>query len=58
MDAFGRNRMDGMKFLGVCYDNPERPEIMRHLPNDIDIQNEHGATATMCYMLGALTQLF
>ena len=38
--------MDGMTFLGVCYDNPERPEIMRHLPNDIDIQNEDGATAT------------
>ena len=58
MDAFAQNRMDGMTFLGVCYDNPERPEIMRHLPNDIDIQNEHGATATMCYMLGASTQLF
>ena len=46
MDAFAQNRMNGMSFLGVCYDNPERPEIMRHLPNDIDIQNEHGATAT------------
>ena len=40
MDAFAKNRMDGMEFLGVCYDNPDRPEIMRHLPNDIDIQNE------------------
>ena len=46
MDAFAQNFMDGMTFLGVCYDNPERPEITRHLPNDIDIQNEHGATAT------------
>ena len=40
MDAFAQNRLDGMTFLGVCYDNPERPEITRHLPNDIDIQNE------------------
>ena len=31
---------NGMTFLGVYYDNPERPEITRHLPNDIDIQNE------------------
>ena len=25
---------------GVCYDNPERPEILRQLPNETDIQNE------------------
>jgi hypothetical protein len=56
MDAFAQLRLEGMTFLGVCYDNPERPEIMRHLPNDIDIQNEHGATATMCYMLGVFTK--
>ena len=40
MDAFAQNRMDGMTFLGVCYDNPDRPEILRHLPNEIDIQSE------------------
>ena len=50
MDAFAQNYMDGMTFLGVCYDNPDRPEIMRHLPNDIDIQNEHGATTIMFYV--------
>ena len=41
MDAFAQNRMSGMKFLGVCYDNPERPELLRQLPNEIDIQSEH-----------------
>ena len=46
MDAFAQNRMDGMIFLGVCYDNPDRPDVIRQLPNDIDIQNKHGATAT------------
>ena len=55
MDAFAQRRLEGMTFLGVCYDNPERPEIMRHLPNDIDIQNEHGATATGCLSTGAFT---
>ena len=40
MDAFAQNRLDGMTFLGVCYENQERPEILRHLPNNIDIQNE------------------
>ena len=25
---------------GVCHDNPERPEILRQLPNETDIQNE------------------
>ena len=25
---------------GLCYDNPERPEILRQLPNETDIQNE------------------
>ena len=47
MDAFAQNRMDGMKFLGVCYDNPDRPCVIRQLPNDIDIQNEHGVAATL-----------
>jgi hypothetical protein len=56
MDAFAQHRLEGMTFLGVCYDNPERPEIMRHLPNDIDIQNEHGATATGSHATGAFTQ--
>ena len=54
MDTFAQNRLNGMVFLGVCYDNPERPEIMRHLPNDIDIQNDHGATATLCHIIGEL----
>ena len=58
MDAFAQNRLEGMTFLGVCYDNPERPEILRQLPNDIDIQNEHGATAIMIYMLGASAEPF
>ena len=58
MDAFAQHRLEGMTFLGVCYDNPERPEIMRHLPNDIDIQNEHGSTATMCCTPGVSTYLF
>ena len=40
MDSFAQNRMDRMEFLGVCYDNPDRPEILRQLPNDIDIQSE------------------
>ena len=48
MDSFAQNYIDGMKFLGVCYDNPERPEILRHLPNDIDIHREHSVTAIMC----------
>ena len=56
-DAFAQGRMDGMTFLGMCCYNPWKPDIMRHPPKDIDIQSEHGATATMCYMLGASTQL-
>ena len=55
MDAFAQNRMDGMTFLGVCYDNHERPEIIRQLPNDVDIQNEHGATAIMACIRGFTT---
>lgn len=48
MDSFAQNCMKGMTFLGVSYDNADRPEIIRHLPNAIDIQNEHGVTATVC----------
>ena len=29
-----------MTFAGVMYDTSERPEIIRQLPNDIDIQHE------------------
>ena len=40
LDAFAENRLSGMKFRGVSYENADRPEIIRHLANDIDIQNE------------------
>ena len=40
LDAFAENKLPGMTFRGVSYDNAERPEIIRHLANDIDIQNE------------------
>ena len=40
LNAFAENRLPGMKFRGVSYENAERPEIICHLANDIDIQNE------------------
>jgi hypothetical protein len=40
MDAFAAEKEGGMTFAGVMYDNSERPEIVRQLPNDIDIQHE------------------
>ena len=40
LDAFAENKLSGMTFRGVTYENAERPEIIRHLANDIDIQNE------------------
>ena len=40
LDAFAENKLSGMTFRGVSYENAERPEILRHLANDIDIQNE------------------
>ena len=40
MDAFGRARC-GAAYSGVCYENPERPELHKKLPSDgVDIQNE------------------
>jgi hypothetical protein len=40
MDAFAAEKEAGMTFAGVMYDNSERPEIVRQLPNDVDIQHE------------------
>ena len=40
MDAFAENKLSGMSFRGVTYEGAERPEILYHLSNDIDIQNE------------------
>ena len=40
MDAFAAEKEAGMTFAGVMYDNSDRPEIIRQLPNDIDIQHE------------------
>ena len=40
MDAFANEKMPGMTFCGVMYECPERPEFVRQLPNDVDIQHE------------------
>ena len=40
MDAFANEKMPGMTFCGVMYDCPDRPEFVRQLPNDVDIQHE------------------
>ena len=40
LDAFADNKLSGMTFRGVSHVNAERPEIIRHLANDSDIQNE------------------
>ena len=39
MDAFAAEKGSSMTFAGVMYDNSERPEIIRQLPNDNDIQH-------------------
>ena len=40
MDAFAANKKPTLTFKGVCYDNVERPEIVKDLPNPDDIQHE------------------
>ena len=39
-DAFANAKEPGMTFGGVMYKNAGRPEIVRQLPNDVDIQRE------------------